>query len=146
MQRCWLSQADPQLPTAANPFDQDHSAYVLHSKLATNGWQITSLVPVELVENPISQHALQAVLIALVGLLVLSWLLDRFAKNSLSAPLTDLTISTQEIGSGDMRYQIGYRVQEDEIGRLARALEDMKLNLAHSYESLALWSHTLESA
>jgi signal transduction histidine kinase len=136
--------SDSVLPTVANPFDDDSAAYMLHSRLSTNSWQITGLVPVTAVQNPFSQRTLQIVLIGLAGVFVLGWLLARFSKNALSIPLTDLTLTTQEIGSGDMRYQIGYRDQSDEIGKLARALEDMKLNLAHSLESLSLWSHTLE--
>jgi signal transduction histidine kinase len=58
--------------------------------------------------------------------------------------LEKLSTAAQEIGAGDMRYLIGYQRRNDEIGRLARALEDMKQNLAHSYEQLSGWSRTLE--
>ncbi|MEM6528149.1 MAG: ATP-binding protein, partial [Chloroflexota bacterium] len=55
-----------------------------------------------------------------------------------------LSVAAQEIGSGDLRYRLGYRDREDEIGRLARALEDMKNNLSRSYDDLEKLASTLE--
>ncbi len=135
---------DGSLQTVTSSLLNGKSSYVNHSDLLPSGWQLTSVIPVDTVQNSFSERALQVLFIAVFGLAVLAWWIDQLGGSTITRPLTDLTITAQEIGSGDMRYQIGYRDQDDEVGKLARALEDMKLNLAHSYETLSLWGRTLE--
>ncbi|MBE2268411.1 MAG: GAF domain-containing protein [Anaerolinea sp.] len=128
----------------SSPYLNNQSAYVIETPLAVAGWRLIGVVTEEEISNQSDQELLQIGFIVLVGLFGLAWLVDRFSEDSVTRPVSDLTITAQEIGSGDMRYQVGFQERGDEIGGLARALEDMKLNLAHSYESLSMWSRTLE--
>jgi signal transduction histidine kinase/HAMP domain-containing protein len=129
--------------TASDPLN-GRQAYAVRSILPSNNWVLVSVVPVTLFENPLQRSLFQVILIALIGIIVLGIIIDQFVENSIATPLTRIATAAQEIGSGDMRYQIGYSGRNDEIGKLALALDDMKVNLAHSYEELALWSRRLE--
>jgi hypothetical protein len=107
------SSSDSSLQTVTSSLLNGRSSYVNRSDLLPEGWQLTGLIPVDTVQNSFSERALQVLFIALFGLAVLAWLVDQFGGNLLTRPLTDLTIAAQEIGSGDMRYQVGYRDQDD---------------------------------
>jgi signal transduction histidine kinase len=77
------------------------------------------------------------------GVLVVGILLAWATSQSLSRPLRALTASAQKIASGNL----SERVQpqgEDEVGRLAQALDIMRLRLQESLERLQNWSHELE--
>ncbi|MDZ4763273.1 MAG: ATP-binding protein [Chloroflexota bacterium] len=109
-----------------------------------NNWHLLRFLPVQTLQFELSQTILSVLVIGIIGVGFIAWLTRRMAGDTLTIPLTDLTHAAQEIGSGDMRYQIGYQQRTDEIGGLARALEDMKRDLAQSSETLQTWSRTLE--
>lgn len=77
--------------------------------------------------------------VLLVGLL-LAWLTTR----AVVTPVNALIDATQRIAAGqlDTALDIG---GEDEVGRLARAFDDMRVELKQSREKLALWSQELET-
>ncbi len=118
--------------------------YVINTPVMDGAWHLIGIVSEEDISDESDEELLQIVFIVLVSIFALGWLLDRFADSAITRPLVDLTSTAQEIGSGDMRYQVGYQQRGDEVGGLARALEDMKLNLSDSYDSLSMWSRTLE--
>ena len=118
--------------------------YVINTPVMDGAWNLIGIVSEEDISDESDEELLQIVFIVLVSIFALGWLLDRFADSAITRPLVDLTTTAQEIGSGDMRYQVGYQQRGDEVGGLARALEDMKLNLSDSYDSLSMWSRTLE--
>jgi signal transduction histidine kinase/HAMP domain-containing protein len=132
------------LIASGDPLNARLDSYIIRSSLPSSGWSIVSVLPTALFVTPLVQTSFQVLMIALLGILVLGILLYGVAKSSVSEPLTSLAFAAQEIGSGDMRYIIGYQERGDEIGNLARALEDMKTDLAQSYEELSLWSRRLE--
>ncbi|MBN8638486.1 MAG: GAF domain-containing protein [Anaerolineae bacterium] len=125
------------------PYDTG-SLYVINTPLLDGTWNVIGLVSEEDVSDESDEELLQIVFLILVVIGALGWLLDRFAATAITTPLVDLTTTAQEIGSGDMRYQVGYQNRRDEVGGLARSLEDMKSNLADSLDSLSMWSRTLE--
>jgi signal transduction histidine kinase/HAMP domain-containing protein len=126
-----------------NPLESG-SAYVVVTQMPINHWRLVRIVPFELIYAQFNQNSLAAVAVIIVGLIALAWVVDRYAERRLTLPLANLTLAAQEIGSGDMRYQITTRRRDDELGRLAGSLEVMRTNLAHSYDQLAMWSRTLE--
>lgn len=122
-----------------------NSALIVRSVLPNTGWQLVSILPGELLQNPIDSNILQTAFVVIIGMLAVAIVVERIATQWLAAPLNDLTIAAQEIGFGEMRYQISHQQRGDEIGMLARALEDMKINLNYSYEELDRWGRTLEA-
>jgi len=126
------------------PYNERRAAYVINTPLLDGDFRLIGVISEEAVSDESDEEVLQIFFVLLVGIFVLAWLTDRFAEDLITRPVTDLTVTAQEIGSGDMRYQVGYQDRGDEVGGLARALEDMKLNLSHSYDTLSMWSRTLE--
>ncbi|PJF27949.1 MAG: hypothetical protein CUN53_02125 [Phototrophicales bacterium] len=109
------------------------------------GWQLARVIPAQLAFGSLTQTTLGALIVAVFGVIAVIAVTRALAESALASPLAELTQAAQEIGSGDMRYQIDHQGRSDEIGRLARALEDMKRNLAQSTEMLQMWSRTLEN-
>lgn len=130
--------------TAPDPFTANRDAAVLVSSLPESGWRLISLLPASVLATPLERDILQILVVSLIGAAVLGAVVHGFTGRAISDPLRTLGTAAQEIGSGDLRYQIEHQDQRDEIGRLAKALEGMKVNLAHSYRQLSLWSQTLE--
>ncbi len=120
------------------------SALVTSSSLPQTGWKLIMAIPANAIYNPINDNLLQIVIALLIGLFIIYSVAKSVINQRIAIPLTDLTNAAQEIGSGEMRYLIGYQNQRDEIGKLAKALEYMKTNLVFSYDELARWSRTLE--
>lgn len=126
-----------------NPLESG-SAYIVVTPLSINEWRLVRLVPFELVYDRFVQNSLAVVAVIIIGIIFLAWTINRYVGRRLTVPLANLTLAAQEIGSGDMRYHISHPRRDDELGRLAAALEVMKTNLSHSYDALAMWSRTLE--
>lgn len=119
-------------------------SFVSSNTINATGWQFISTLPFDEIPSlPLSILAPLLVL-AFFGIIMLTFTIDRFVRFALVVPLKRLGTAAQEIGAGDLRYYIDYRNQADEIGRLAKAMEDMKRSLAHSYDELSTWSRTLE--
>jgi two-component system sensor histidine kinase/response regulator len=129
---------------AADPFNEERSSVVLASVLPLTGWRVVSVLPGSALDNPLVLNAIAVAFVTVIGLVLLVVLVSVYTHRWLSQPLAVLSAAAQEIGSGDLRYQIAYLERRDEIGRLASALEDMKRNLEHSYHELSLWSQMLE--
>lgn len=129
-----------------DPITSEGSSYVLTDIVpGTSGWQLVRIVPDQLLSLALPpQTVAQFLLVMVAGLGIIAAIIQRFIRKTVTEPLEQLSGAAQEIGAGDMRYMIGHRDRQDEIGRLALALEDMKLNLAHSYEELEQWSDSLE--
>lgn len=108
------------------------------------GWQLARVIPAQPTFGGLTQTTLGALIVAVAGVIAVIAVTRALVGSALASPLAELTQAAQELGSGDMRYQIDHQGRTDEIGRLARALEDMKRNLAQSAEMLQTWSRTLE--
>jgi len=113
--------------TIDDPFNEGRPAFVIRSQMPFTGWQLISVVPQFSLQSSFSQGVFQTAFVILLGTIVLGWMISRFADVTLSRPLLNMSTAAQEIGSGDMRYHVGYQTRKDEVGRLARALEDSKI-------------------
>ncbi len=140
-----LLGADGNFSEVAGSFLSWDSALIVRNMLPNTGWQMVSILPGDLLSNPIDSNVLQTAFVVLIGTLAVGFVVHRIAARWISRPLNELTVAAQEIGFGEMRYQIGYQQRTDEIGMLARALEDMKINLNYSYGEVAKWGRTLEA-
>lgn len=113
--------------------------------LSQPNWRLVSILPRSDIPTPTGELGLQLILIAVVGISALALAVSYFTNSAIVEPVLNLSRAAQEIGSGDLRYHIDYRNQEDEIGSLARAMEGMKGNINHSYTELRNFSRTLEN-
>lgn len=127
-----------------NPLDNGSPAFLVRGIVPVTGWAYLNLVPTTDVLGGAGETLLGTVFIVIAGVLLLGYIIYRFVSSVISQPLDNLSTAAQEIGSGDMRYQIGYQRQGDEIGRLALALEEMKTDLSRSYDELRGQGRVLE--
>ena len=127
-----------------DPFNSQRAAALLVNRLPKTGWQLISVVPASVLQNQLDRTILGVISITLAGVIALGWIVYWFVDRTVSKPLVALGTAAQEIGSGDLRFLIDYQGRRDEIGWLAKAMEAMKVNLAHSYRQLSIWSQTLE--
>lgn len=119
-------------------------AFVSQSNIEMLNWQLVSLLPRSSIPAPSATLAMQLIVLSSSGIVLMILAINYFTGRSIVEPLMNLSHAAQEIGSGDLRYHIDYRGFDDEIGFLARAMEGMKGNIAHSYNELRTWSRTLE--
>jgi signal transduction histidine kinase/HAMP domain-containing protein len=128
-----------------DPLIEGEESYALQNVIPGTGWRLVTVTPNRVLERALPlASVMRLVLVTVFGLFFLAFVVQRFINATVTDPLNRLSLAAQEIGAGDLRYQIGYRQREDEIGRLSRALEDMKSNLARSYNELEDWSNNLE--
>lgn len=90
-------------------------------------------------------HALQNQLIVfgafvLLSGLVLAWVTTR----AVVRPVNALIDATQQIAGGDLDHPLDLAA-EDEVGRLARSFDEMRLELKQSREEIARWNQELEA-
>ncbi|MGB1285493.1 MAG: ATP-binding protein, partial [Aggregatilineales bacterium] len=109
------------------------------------GWQFITVLPES--EIPGLPLTVITLILSLVipGLALLAWFIQRNVNQIIVKPVIRLADAAGEIGAGDLRYYIGYRQRNDEIGRLARSMDSMKGSIAHSYEQLADRGRNLEN-
>jgi signal transduction histidine kinase len=119
-------------------------AFMSVRTFTVNNWRFITTLPVEEIPVLPSGVSEPVVIVSFIGLLVLVFAINGFTRTAVSEPLQRLGTAAQEIGAGDFRYFIAYRNNSDEIGRLAQALEDMRVSLEHSYDELSRWGRTLE--
>lgn len=79
-------------------------------------------------------------IIILAGALILGYLIAR----SVIVPVQNLTAATERIASGDLDSPIASHAQ-DEIGVLARSLDEMRSRLKKSTEEIQAWNRELDA-
>jgi signal transduction histidine kinase/HAMP domain-containing protein len=137
--------ATGELVQMDDPLIAGEVAVVLSDIVPGTNWQLITTIPDQVFQRTLPFDAVaRLALVTIFGLFFLALAVQQFIRANVTVPLDRLSIAAQEIGAGDMRYQVSYRDREDEIGRLSRALDDMKSNLARSYQELEEWSNTLE--
>ena len=117
---------------------------VFSSTLPQTGWRLVTALPTNTMTSLTNFILVEVIFVLLISMWGVAMLVRAVLRRGLIWPLNDLTKAAQEIGAGDMRYEIRYQHYQDEIGKLARALEDMKTNIAFYYEELSRWSRKLE--
>jgi signal transduction histidine kinase/HAMP domain-containing protein len=143
-----------QAPNALTQFSQmardpmgmhtDADSLIVRNNLLMPGWQLISIYAANTLQNPQNQNALIVLLVMLGGLVMLGIVVRSAVSQMVSRPLMEIALAAQEIGSGDMRYQVAHTQRGDEVGYLAAALDAMQRSLADSYGRLSLYGRTLE--
>lgn len=114
----------------------NESMYTVKTQLGRTNWYLLPVLPESVLPALPTETTFQVILVSALGLLALIIAILFFVNRSVSQPLNELATSALEIGSGDMRYTVRYQSNHDEIGQLARALEDMRNNLRYSYDTM----------
>jgi signal transduction histidine kinase/HAMP domain-containing protein len=135
----WLETTDPLGIETTAP------ALILRSTLPGSDWSLVSVYEQAALQAPQNQAAFFALLIALGGLITLGIIVRNTINSLVSDPLDRIAEAAAEIGSGDMRYHIGYTSRSDEVGSLARALASMQNNLYDTYGRMSEYGRTLET-
>lgn len=78
--------------------------------------------------------------LVLLSGLILAWVTTR----AVVRPVNVLIDATQQIAAGDLDHPLDIAA-EDEVGRLARAFDEMRLELKQSREEIARWNQELEA-
>jgi signal transduction histidine kinase/HAMP domain-containing protein len=127
-----------------DPFNNNATGLFSIQHLANSSWYIVDVLPEN--EIPVLPYDILApiVLVAAIGLIVLIVAVNRFIDRSVVQPLVDLGRSATEIGEGNLRFIVFHQDKQDEIGRLANALDGMRSRLKESYDELQSWSRNLE--
>ncbi|MCU0498740.1 MAG: ATP-binding protein [Anaerolineae bacterium] len=117
-------------------FESDPPSYAIRTAMTNTGWTLYTVIPASVLPQLPVQTVLQIIAISAVGLIALTWTINRFVYSTVARPASNLSVAAQQIGAGDLRYKIGYQQHDDEIGKMARAMENMRGNLERSYETL----------
>lgn len=142
-----ISEADRTedgLVQISDPFYAQQEGLVNISVFSTTGWRFITLLPVSEIPVLPGNIIFPIALVGLLGIIILIWAVNRFIEISVVQPLVDLGRSATEIGEGNLRFIVFHKDKQDEIGRLANAMDAMRNRLRESYTELESWSHTLE--
>lgn len=116
-------------------------AFAIVSEMPLTGWRLVTVLPTSVLPAIPLQTLFVVILISVMGIAALIYVTNRFLRVVVIDPVEGLGEIAARIGAGDMRQQISYRQQYDEIGQLARALEEMRTNLQQSYDTLETRVH-----
>jgi signal transduction histidine kinase/HAMP domain-containing protein len=119
----------PQTLTGKNVF-------TISTYMPLTGWRLVTVLPDTILPQFPEEAAGQVLMVSVVGMLVQITSIIFLVRRSVAAPITELSQTAQHIGAGDMRQTVDYQEKRDEIGVLARALEDMRASLQYSYDNL----------
>jgi signal transduction histidine kinase len=90
-------------------------------------------------------HVLEDRLLLFGALVLLAGLvLARVTTRAVVRPVNALIDETQHIAAGDLDHALDVTA-EDEVGRLARSFDEMRVELKQSREEIAHWNHELEA-
>jgi signal transduction histidine kinase len=78
-----------------------------------------------------------------VVVLLMGLVLARVTTRAVVRPVNALIDATQHIATGDLDHPLDVAA-EDEVGRLARSFDDMRVELKQSREEIARWNRELE--
>ena len=114
-----------QFPKPGSSEPAEKSAY---SKLSKGwGWVIVSGVYLDTVEAAQASTAFK-IAVTIAVLAVVSLGLALWIGRRITTPIVQLTQITNRISTGDLAVAIGHQDRRDEVGTLARALEEFKRN------------------
>lgn len=119
-------------------FPDQERAFALNNTMPNTGWHLVTVLPDSALPELPYQTVLQILAISAIGLIALVWSINRFVGATVARPALSLNAAAASIGAGNLAYKIPFQLQEqrDEIGTMARALEDMRLNLEMLYNTL----------
>lgn len=137
-----LAELAELIPTGRNEtlesrdLDSDEGYLSVTHYMPLTGWRMVVVLPENVLPQLPSSATASVLIISILSILLLGTTVIVFVRQSVTVPLSNLSRAAQNIGSGDMRETIEYQDQRNEIGMLARALDDMRESLRYSYDTL----------
>lgn len=129
----------------ADPFNADTIGLFEVQNLSANDWSFVTVLPENEIPVLPNNVFIPILLVGAFGLATLIFMVNRFIENDVVTPLLDLGRSASEIGDGNLRFVVFHLDKQDEIGRLANSMDNMKSRLRESYDALQKWNRTLEA-
>ncbi|MBC8099995.1 MAG: GAF domain-containing protein [Armatimonadetes bacterium] len=119
-------------------FQDQQNAFAINSIMTETDWQFITVLPDSALPELPYQTVLQIALISAIGLLALVVVVNRFVYTNVARPAFTLSNTAEKIGGGELTRKIPLELREqgDEIGTMARTLEDMRRNLEALYNTL----------
>lgn len=128
--------SDSTLFALDEPLPSGETGYAISSPLPLSGGKLVSIIAGSTLPD-LGQSTLQTVvLLATLGLLAMVLTINVFVYRTVGRPIANLGNTAQKIGAGDMTQTVEYQYNQDEIGVMARALEEMRRDLQTSYDLL----------
>lgn len=112
------------------------TGYAIHTALPTSGGKLMSIIADSNLPSLRSSTLQTVMLLGSLGLLAMVLTINTFVYRTVGRPIEQLGSTAQKIGAGDMRQVVEYQHNRDEIGLMARALEEMRRDLQTSYDLL----------
>jgi signal transduction histidine kinase/HAMP domain-containing protein len=121
----------------SSPIDTARS-FAIVSPMSDTTWRLVTVLPDSVLPELPYATVVQILVISLAGLLVMVWSINWLIRNTVSRPAWTLNMIADQIGSGILNTSIPAEMQDmsDEIGSIARAMEDMRSRLETLYETL----------
>ncbi len=138
-----LAQQQPGTAThSASAGGAEPTHIIAYAPMRAAPWGVTLEEPQDLalaLPHALQNQLLLFGMVVLLAGLVLAWVTTR----AVVRPVNALIDATQRIAAGDLDQPLDLAA-EDEVGKLSRSFDDMRLELKQSRAEIALWNRELE--
>jgi PAS domain S-box-containing protein len=104
-------------------------ALIRSQRMTSESFRLSSLTQQNI--SQVQQRTNSIALISIIGFVVLSFCISFLTTRSIIGPLNELIKSSEVIGSGNLKHRVFIKTR-NEIGRLAKAFNEMAANLQQS--------------
>jgi HAMP domain-containing protein len=136
LQNALTIAATNDMTPLGEPLPSGETGYVIYTALPDSGSKLMSIISDSNLPSLRGSTLQTVVLLASLGLLAMVLTINTFVYRTVGRPIHRLGSTAQKIGAGDMSQVIEYQGNRDEIGVMARALEEMRRDLQTSYDML----------
>lgn len=137
------SKGAPMRLTAEDGARVTEPSWAYVTPVAGTPWQFGLVIPESRIYADMRRTFLTDLVLGLFGLLAISALILTISRRLL-APLSELTLQAERIAAGDRGHALPYSPAHDEVGRLTRSFEGMRVELAAQIEAVAEGSRASE--
>jgi phosphoserine phosphatase RsbU/P len=133
----------PMRVTAEDGARAEEPSWAYVTPITGTPWQFGLVIPEWRIYAEMRRTFLADLALGLFGLLASSALILAVSRRLL-APLSALTLQAERIAAGDRSYALPASRARDEVGRLTRSFEDMRVELAAQIYAVAIASRASE--
>ncbi|MGE5402342.1 MAG: ATP-binding protein [Ignavibacteriales bacterium] len=144
--RVFRNASDHRVMGLINPIENERDCYTADCHAHSSNVKILGVLDVvvsmkesdDIIDNNIRSVTSNAILITLI-ISVFIWL---YISVMVKKPIRKITRGIEEIGKGNLNYQIGIK-SRNELGRMASQFNEMSAKLDSAYKEIREWSETL---